>query len=130
MSEMPSRHPGELGKVYADGEIIARQGDVGEQMFVVQSGRVEVVLEGKTGSERLAVLGAGDFFGEMALFDKVVRSATAQAMGQARVLTVDKRTLLKRISEDPLLAVNLLRTMSTRIRTLNNQLVSARNRSA
>jgi CRP/FNR family transcriptional regulator len=130
MSEMPSRRQGELGKVYADGEIIVRQGDVGEQMFVVQSGRVEVVLEGETGSERLAVLGCGDFFGEMALFNRVVRSATVRAMGQARVLTVDKRTLLKRISEDPLLAVNLLRTMSTRIRTLNDQVVSARNRSA
>ncbi len=122
---MPSRRRGELGKVFGDGEVIVQQGDVGEQMFVVQSGKVEVVLESNGLQRRVSVLESRDFFGEMALFDKELRSATVRALGEARVLTIDKRTLLKRISEDPLLAYNLLRAMSSRVRDLNDQ-VSAR----
>lgn len=127
---MPIRRRGELGKVYTNGEVIVQQGDVGEVMYVVQSGKVEVLLESGHNQERVAVLGPKDFFGEMALFDKEVRSATIRAVGEARVLTIDRRTLLKRISEDPLLAFNILKSTSSRVRDLNNQLSSARNRGA
>ena len=110
---------GALGKLYADGEDIVRQGDVGDCMYVVQSGRVEVVQATDRGEQHLAFLETGDFFGEMAVFEKETRSATVRASGEARVLKVDKKTLLRRIKEDPLLAVNLLQTMSHRIRDLN-----------
>ncbi len=111
---------GVLGKDYGDGETIVRQGEVGDCMYVVQAGQVEVVQDTDDGGEqRLAVLEIGDFFGEMAVFEREVRSATVRAVGEARVLKVDKRTLLRRIKEDPLLAVNLLQTMSGRIRELN-----------
>ena len=110
---------GALGKLYADGENIVRQGDVGDCMFVVQSGRVEVLQATGSGEQHLAYLETGDFFGEMAVFEKETRSATVRASGEARVLKVDKKTLLRRIKEDPLLAVNLLQTMSHRIRDLN-----------
>jgi CRP-like cAMP-binding protein len=110
---------GALGKLYADGEDIVRQGDLGDCMFVVQSGRVEVLQATDAGEQHLAFLETGDFFGEMAVFEKEKRSATVRASGESRVLKVDKRTLLRRIREDPLLAVNLLQTMSHRIRDLN-----------
>jgi CRP-like cAMP-binding protein len=110
---------GALGRLYEDGEIIVRQGDVGDCMYVVQSGRVEVVQATPLGEQHLAYLEAGDFFGEMAVFEKETRSATVKADGDARILKVDKKTLLRRIKEDPLLAVNLLQTMSRRIRDLN-----------
>ena len=110
---------GALGKLYADGEDIVRQGDVGDCMFVVQSGRVEVLQATAAGEQHLAFLETGDFFGEMAVFEKETRSATVRASGESRVLKVDKKTLLRRIKEDPLLAVNLLQTMSRRIRDLN-----------
>ena len=125
---MPIRRRGELGKVFTDGEVIIQQGDVGDRMYVVQTGSVEVVHESNGEERRLSALTAGDFFGEMALFDKVVRSASVRALGEARVLTIDKRTLLKRISEDHLLAYNLLRSMSTRVRDLNDQVSAAGNR--
>jgi CRP-like cAMP-binding protein len=116
---------GELGTVYGDGEVIVRQGEMGDCMYVVQSGEVEV-LQGPIGHERhLAVLAAGDFFGEMAVFEKEVRSATVRAHGEARTLKVDRKTLLRRIKEDPLLAVNLLQTMSHRIRDLDEKLGAA-----
>ena len=88
-------------------------------MYVVQAGRVEVVQATDSGEQHLAFLETGDFFGEMAVFERETRSATVRAAGEARVLKVDKKTLLRRIKEDPLLAVNLLQTMSHRIRDLN-----------
>jgi CRP/FNR family transcriptional regulator len=114
---------GALGKVYRDGEAIVEQGKLGQSMYVVQGGRVEVVQRSDHGDEQhLAYLDAGDFFGEMAVFEKEVRSATVRADGEARVLKIDKRTLLTRIREDPLLAINLLKTMSHRIRDLNTEI--------
>ena len=100
---------------------IVNEGEVGDCMYVIQSGQVEAITGSGAQEQRVAVLGDGDFFGEMALFDKEVRSATVRALGEARVLTIDKRGLLKRISENPLLAMNLLETMSRRIRSLNGQ---------
>jgi len=118
---------GALGKLYSDGENIILQGKTGDSMYVVQSGRVEVVQHAESGGEQhLAFLEAGDFFGEMAVFEKEVRSATVRAAGDARVLKVDKKTLLRRIREDPLLAVNLLKTMSHRIRELNAEIARHR----
>jgi len=118
---------GSLGKVYRDGEEIVRQGNMGESMYVVQSGRVEVVQNTANGGlQHLAFLDAGNFFGEMSVFEKEVRSATVRAAGEARVLKIDKKTLLRRIREDPLLAVNLLKTMSQRIRLLNAEIARHR----
>ncbi|MBI4446573.1 MAG: cyclic nucleotide-binding domain-containing protein [Acidobacteria bacterium] len=113
---------GTLGKAYASGEVIVRQGEQGDCMYVVQAGEVEVIQQ-KDGKEvRLASLGRGDIFGEMALFEKEVRSATVRAVGNARVLTLDKRTFLRRVHEDPSLAYRILQTMSHRIRNLNAEL--------
>jgi CRP-like cAMP-binding protein len=113
--------PSALGKTYGDGEPIARQGEIGECMYVIQQGQVEVVREQDGNEVRLATLGEGDFFGEMALFDRERRSATVRALGEARVLTVDKRTFLRRIHEDPSLAFRIVKGMSQRIRTLDAQ---------
>jgi CRP/FNR family cyclic AMP-dependent transcriptional regulator len=117
---------GALGKQYRDGEIIIRQGEVGDCMYVIQSGRVEVVQSAEHGKQHLAFLETGDFFGEMSVFEKQVRSATVQSAGEARILKVDKKTLLRRIREDPLLAVNLLQTMSHRIRDLDAEVAHHR----
>jgi CRP-like cAMP-binding protein len=117
---------GALGKNYRDSEIIIRQGETGDCMYVVQSGRVEVVQSSEYGEQHLAFLESGDFFGEMSVFEKQVRSATVKSAGEARVLKVDKKTLLRRIREDPLLAVNLLQTMSHRIRDLDAELAHHR----
>jgi len=114
---------GGLGKVYRSGEIIVRQGDVGDCMYVIQSGKVEVVKE-KEGKEiRLAELGEGDFFGEMALFEKDVRSATVRPLGEVRVLTVDKKMFLRKIHDDPSLAFMIMKRMSRRIRELDEALM-------
>ena len=112
---------GALGRTYQDGECIVRQSEVGDCMYIVQGGKVEVVVGDPGDETRLAELGAGEVFGEMALFTRTPRSATVRACGKARVLSVDKRGLLKRIHEDPSLAFGILRKMSQRIRALDNE---------
>ncbi len=111
-----------LGKVYQDGEAIVRQGEPGDCMYVVQEGRVEIVSRTEQGEVQLALLGTGEFFGEMALFERSVRSATVRAVGPARVLTIDKKNLLRRVHEDPSLAFHLIQTMSSRLRMLGETL--------
>lgn len=112
---------GSLGKVYEDGELIISQGESSDCMFVVQEGRVEVFVE-KGGKEvRLAVRGEGEFFGEMAIFEREVRSASVRALGRTRILTIDKKNILRRIQEDPSLAFRLVETLSRRIRELSEE---------
>lgn len=117
-----------LGRVYADGEIVVREGETGECMYTLQEGRLEVLTGGRDGRAevRLGVMEEGAIFGEMAIVEKEVRSATVRALGPARVLTIDKKTFLRRVQEDPSLAFNLLRIMSQRIRNLTAQAAERR----
>ena len=124
--KVPFGKIGELGKVYESGEIIVRQGDIGECMYFIQSGTVEVIRESNGKEVKLAELGHGEFFGEMALFEKGVRSATVRPLGEVRVLSVDKRLFLRKIHEDPALAFRIMQKMSHRIRDLDKELAKLR----
>lgn len=113
---------GELGKIYQDGELIICEGEEGDCMYVIQDGQVEVLIKGEEDQDiRLGVRQKGEFIGEMAIFDRDVRSATVRALGQARVLTVDKKNFMRRVHEDPSLAFRLVETMSHRIRELSDE---------
>ena len=113
-----------LGRLYKDGEAIINQGEAGDCMYVIQSGKATVV-QSKDGKDiKVAELGAGDFFGEMALFESKIRSATVRSNGDARVLTVDKKTLLLRIHEDPSMAFHIMQTTIDRLRKLTEQVSS------
>jgi flavin-dependent dehydrogenase len=108
-----------LGKAYKNGEVIVRQGEPGDCMYVVQDGFVEVIFESEGQEVELNVLGKDDFFGEMAIFNQKVRTATVRARGSARILTVNHKNLLKYIHEDPSLAYRLMQVMSDRIDRLS-----------
>ena len=115
---------GALGREYKGGDVIVHQGEMGDCMYVIQEGEVEVVRVDNGSIIRLAVLGRGDFFGEMSVFEKEVRSATVRALDKVRVITVDKKTFMRRIQEDPTLAFRIFQTMASRIKQLNEELVS------
>ena len=108
-----------LGRQFNAGETIIRQGDIGDCMYVIQSGEVEVVQRAGDQEILLGTLTAGDFFGEMAVFEQEVRSATVRALNEVRVITVDKKTLYQRISGDPTLAFRMLEKMSSRLRAIS-----------
>lgn len=114
---------GDLGRVYDDGEAIMHEGELGDCMYVVQQGEVEVTIRSGGQELVLSVLEAGDVFGEMSLFTKRKRSATVRAKGKARVMTIDKRGFMKRVHQDPSLAFQILRKMSERIQHLNEEMV-------
>ena len=111
------------------GSCVVRQGEPGNCMYEIQSGKVAVLHEEDGQEVLLSVLEKGEFFGEMALFEKSPRSASVRAKGEARVLTIDKRILMRRISQDPTLAFRLLEKMSGRIRELDAKLVQLNSRS-
>ena len=115
---------GFIGKIYQDGEVIVRQGEVGECMYVIETGKAEVLEKKGRKEVRLAILGPSDFFGELAIFDRETRSATVRAMGEVRAITMDKKTIQKRILEDPWLAFRILEKMSQRIRELDRKVVA------
>jgi len=114
---------GALGKIYQAGEAIVHQGDQGDCMFVIQEGQVAILKEIDNSEVQLAVRGPGEFFGEMALFERETRMATVRALEVARILTIDKKSFLRRIHEDPSLAYNLVKVMSARIRQLSEEVV-------
>ena len=113
---------GLLGRTYKDGDVIVAEGTESREMYVVQSGKVKVVKGGGNKETVLAVLNAGDIFGEMSLLDAKPRSATVKALGDARVLAIDHEMFLKRVRVDPMLALRVLRQMGQRVRTLNTKL--------
>ena len=81
------------------GHVICREGDPGEEMFVVRSGSIVIskLVTGRV-EQVLARIGPGDFFGEMSLFDRSPRSATVQADSDAALLALD-REALRRMTE-------------------------------
>lgn len=111
----------ELGRVYAEEEVIFKEGEAADRMYVVQSGKVKITKKTASGDLTIATLESGEIFGEMALFDRLPRSATAKALGDARVLSIDKKKLFSTISKDPTLAFKILESMSQKIRRLNEE---------
>lgn len=114
---------GSLGKVYQDNEIILRQGDKGNCMFVIQDGVVEVLKEEGGKKVLLAELGKGEFFGEMALFEDEVRLATVRAKGEVRAVTIDKKNFLKRVHQDPSIAYRLVQSLIDRLQEANTRIM-------
>jgi CRP-like cAMP-binding protein len=110
-----------LGKKYRDGQAIIRQGLKDECMHVVQDGEVQALLETPEGTVELEVLKPGDMFGEMALFTNTPYEATYIAKGPTRIITIDRKLFLKRISEDPTLAFHLVQELARRIQALETE---------
>lgn len=109
-----------LGTVYKDGDIIFREGEPGDALYVIQFGTVKIVKKSVDQEMCLAVLGPGEIFGEMSLFDQQSRSASAIATGEARVLKVNRRRFFATMSHDPTLAFKILTSMSQRLRKMDN----------
>ncbi len=97
---------------YEPGAVIVKQGDPGVGFFLIADGKVEVTRDG----QRIREMGSGEFFGEMALMEERVRTATVTAKTQTRCLQLvrwDFRALLK---ENPELAVKMLEVVVRRMR--------------
>ena len=112
-----------LGKTYMPGQKIVTQGEVGDCMFVIQEGKAQVLREENGAETVVDTMRAGDIFGDMAILEHTVRSATVRAETPVRALTIDRRTFLRRIQEDPSLAMSVLDVMCHRVRQLDTTVV-------
>lgn len=113
-----------VGRMYKTGDVIYKQGETGDCMYVIQTGHVEIIQRKGNNEYCLAELGEGDFFGEMSLFGYLTRSATARATGNgAVILSLEKKSFLKRMHYDPSLAFDMLKRMADRIQHLEKELV-------
>ena len=100
------------------GDVIFRQGDPAHELFIVQSGEVEIRL----GNRVLETLPQYSIFGEMALIDSAPRSATAIASSDAKLVPVSEKQFLFLISNTPYFALNVMRVMARRLRAANTAL--------
>lgn len=110
--------------IYAKDEIIVRQGDVGNSIFMMGSGTAEAVIElGRGASVSLAVMRRGEVFGEMALLERRARSATVQAKEPCTVLEFRGADFEQLMADYPDIEVRLLLKMSERLRNANEQVM-------
>ncbi len=108
-------------QVVEAGETIFREGDAAREMFVVLGGEAEVVKRGKRGNDtRVALLGPGDWFGEMSILDVQPRSASVVAVAPTRLLRVTSEALdalyRKDLKAYSLIVLNIARELSRRLR--------------
>ena len=109
--------------VYPAGEMVIKEGEPGETMYMITKGEVSV-LKGQ-GTERemeLDRIGAGDYFGEMALFEGDVRSATIRTSEQSNLLVLHKREFAEIVREYPQIALRICKVLSQRLRELHQKI--------
>lgn len=108
---------------FAEGDTVFNEGEQGETLFLVVEGDV-AVIKNLTADKQIELdsIGAGDYFGEMALFGDERRSATIKVKSAARFLTLSKQELQEIVSEYPQIALNVCRVLSMRIRHLHSKI--------
>jgi CRP-like cAMP-binding protein len=103
--------------VYPGGEVIAEQGEPGEELFIVVQGEIRVVVERETGgSVEVARRGAGDYVGEMSVITQEPRMASLLCDGEVRTLSIDSRRLERILRERPDASLAMMRVLSSRLR--------------
>jgi CRP/FNR family cyclic AMP-dependent transcriptional regulator len=111
-------------QMFEKGQVIIKEGDRDNRLFIIISGRVAVVKDSGTRHEkRLATLGPDNYFGEMALIDDMVRTASVIADSNTHVYYLDHWDLRKAIEKYPVLAIELLQMLCRRIRAIEKNLM-------
>ena len=105
-------------RAYNADDVIFRQGDKAEELYVIQSGTVEIRL----GNRLLDTLPERSIFGEMALIDGAPRSATAIATTDVKLVPVGEKQFLFLVSRTPYFALNVMRALARRLRATNDAL--------
>ncbi|MGE5607567.1 MAG: Crp/Fnr family transcriptional regulator [Bacteroidota bacterium] len=104
------------GRSFEAGATIFSEGEPGNEMYFIKSGRVKVIRSEKSGTKVLSILGTGSLFGEMALIEAKPRSATVMAMEKTEVLVLSFSDLERIISGKPEFLFKLIQVLCKRIR--------------
>ena len=114
-----------VSKKFENGNLIFLEESEGKNLFFVVEGSVKVTRLSKDGREViLAMLNAGDFFGEMSLLDGEARSANVIALEKTEVLSLNRDDFLVVLHDYPKIAIQLLIEMTSRLRKSDRQIVS------
>jgi EAL domain-containing protein (putative c-di-GMP-specific phosphodiesterase class I) len=103
-------------KVFRDGDLIFREGDLGECAYLIERGKVLFFITNEHGEQILNVAGSGEVFGEMSLIDSYPRSASCRAVGDVELIVVTKVQLTDRISSADSIVRLLMRSFLQRLR--------------
>jgi HEAT repeat protein len=106
---------------YSKDTMICREGERGSTLFIIVSGKVEVIKGTGNTENIIAVREAGEFVGEMAILESAPRFAALRAQGDVRVLVIEGEAFKAILRDRPEVAISVLRHMSTRVRQLNQQ---------
>lgn len=114
-------------RTFSAGEVIFREGDIGHEVFIIQSGMVEIARTTEDGKRvTLAFLGEGTLFGEMALVDQEPRSATATALEDSVCYVLPEERFAKDFADAPPLIQTMLRLMVQRLRLTTREVQAQR----
>ncbi|HUT52555.1 MAG TPA: cyclic nucleotide-binding domain-containing protein [bacterium] len=105
----------QFGVTVSAGDAVFRQGDRSRIMYIVQEGKVRIYRSAPGIEKTLAIVGPGDFFGEMAMLNNRPRSATAQALTDIRLLAFDKNAFEKLVVNNFGVALRIIRTLAIRL---------------
>lgn len=104
-----------FSRSFQPGEVIFQEGDPGNTMFVLRAGRVRIVKQVRGGEKTFAVLGPGEFFGEMAILNGKPRSATAVAMEPVTLVEIDAVRFESMITTQAEIAVRIIQKLARRL---------------
>ncbi len=106
---------------FARGETIFNQGDYSSELYIIETGQVEISVKDILQNKRvLSIVKNGDFFGEMALFDKnSTRSATAKALMNTNLIVIPRQEFERLLQSRPQISFKLLSALSRRLREAN-----------
>ncbi len=108
---------------FKKGELIIREGERDGRLFVIISGKVEIIKGlGSQKEKPLGILRPINYFGEMALLDDYIRTASIVAMKDTEILSLDQWNIREEIRKYPSIAIELLQTLSRRIRAAEEHL--------
>ncbi len=103
------------------GEVLFKDGDRGDEMYLIKSGKIRISKSAGEVEKTLAVLKEGDFFGEMSVIDGSPRSATATAIEPAELVIFDREVFMNQVRENPLIEY-VLHTLIRRLRDADEQI--------
>jgi CRP/FNR family transcriptional regulator len=108
---------------YEPGQIVFREGDASDTCYIVRSGRARAVREHPDGRTiTLATFGTGDIFGELAMFEDELRSATVEAVQRTSAVAVLGPDMRRLMVDHPQIAIRLLAALGRRLRETNDRL--------
>ena len=110
---------------FGAGEPVFREGDLGTEMYIIQTGQVEIVRRVGSEDRQVAVLERGDFFGEMALLEDLPRTASVLTLTPTRLLRINGSTFDQMLQDNPEIAVRMMRKLSRRLRETDRLLHEA-----